>query len=39
MAIPVGEWDSMILTGMVGAQGFSSVGGFMPLFFFCNLFY
>ena len=33
MAVPMGEWDSAILTGMVEAQGFSSVGGFLPLFF------
>ena len=40
VAAPVAEWDSAILTGMVGTQGYSSVGGLLPLlFFFCHLFY
>lgn len=35
--VPVGEWDSAILTGMVGTQGCSSVGGLLPLLFFLSL--
>ena len=39
VAAPVAEWDSAILTGMVGTQGYSSVGGLLPLpFFFVTCF-
>ena len=34
VAVPVGQWDSTILTDMVGTQGCSSVGGLLPLFCF-----